>query len=113
MESIRIIDSADQQFGMVMNRHRVTMRVRYNPSNNRWSFDLALDDLPVLHGRKIVTGVDLLRAYHFDIGIMFCVPPGTKNYEPGRNELITGLVKIYTTTEEDLALIFAEEAANA
>lgn len=108
IESWRIIDSADQQFGAVMNRHRVTVRLRYNPTNNRWSFDLAIDDMPVLHGRRVVTGVDLLRAFNFDIGLMFCLPAGATYYEPGRDELITGVVKLYASTVEDMVAFLAE-----
>ena len=105
MESFKIRDSADQQFSAVLNRRRVSIRLRYNPTSNRWAMDLSIDDQPVLHGRRIVTGVDLLRAYHFGVGIIFCVPPGLTNYDPGRAELIGGLVRIYTTTEEEMAIL--------
>ena len=97
----KIVDAADQQFAARLGNRRCTMRLRYNPTNQRWSFNLAIDDQMVLHGRRIVTGVDLLRAYHFGIGLIFAGSEGKILVEPGRSELINGLVKLYHMTEED------------
>ena len=109
MQVFSITDAADQEFGLVLNTRRVTMRVRFNPSTNfgaavpgRWSFDLAIDDEPVLYGRRIVLGVDLLAPFDFEIGRLFAWYPGTKPYEPGRVELPAGLVELYHVTEAEV-----------
>jgi hypothetical protein len=101
MESFSITDAADQQFGAVLNRRRVTMRLRYNTTIDRWAMDLAIDDLPVLHGRRIVIGADLLRAFDFGIGIVIAAAPGAKPEEPGRRQLVDGRVRLYHTTEDE------------
>lgn len=100
-----IIDAADQQFGTVLNRRRVTIRLRYNVRTDRWSFDLSIDNLPVLHGKRITTGVDLLASFNFDIGQIFAWPvvPGS---QPDRINLPNGNVRLYHVSDEE-----AENAA--
>lgn len=102
MEVFRIIDAADQQFGTIINGRRVTIRLRYNPTSERWSFDLAIDDLPVLQGRRIVTGVDLLAPFNLGLGLMFAaaVTPGAV---PDRQALPAGTVKLFHASDEEAA----------
>lgn len=96
-----IIDAADQQFGAILNKRRVTIRVRYNVTTDRWSFDLSVDNLPVLYGQRIVTGVDLLGAYDFGIGRLFAIPivPGAV---PDRINLPNGNVRLYHMTDDEV-----------
>lgn len=97
-----IIDAADQTFGTIIANRRVTIRLRWNLSSGRWSFDLAIDDLPVLTGRRIVLGVDMLAPFDFGIGAIFALAavPGA---QPGRNELPAGDVRLYHATYEEIA----------
>jgi hypothetical protein len=95
MIEFKITNSPDQQFSAILDNKRVTLRLRFNTVDNRWSFDLALDDEPILYGRKIVTGVDLLNSFDFGIGILFCLADADNNIEPGRIELPNRLVKLY------------------
>ena len=101
MEVFRIIDAADQQFGTIINGRRVTIRLRYNPTSERWSFDLAIDDQPVLLGRRIVTGVDLLAPFNFGLGVVFAaaVTPGAV---PDRQALPAGTVKLFHASDAEL-----------
>lgn len=102
MEVFRLIDAADQQFGTIINNRRVTIRLRYNPTSERWSFDLAIDDLPVLQGRRIVTGVDLLAPFNFGLGVIFAaaVTPGAV---ADREALPAGTVKLFHASDAELA----------
>ena len=103
-----IIDAADQMFSAILGRKRTTLRIRYNPTNNRWSFNLSIDDKPVLHGRRIVTGINLLAPYDFDVGLIFAGSERENFYpEPGRPELIGGIVKLCHCMEEDLEEAYA------
>lgn len=96
-----VADHADQQFSTVVAGRRVTIRLRYNPTSDRWSFDLSIDDLPVLHGRRVVTGVDLLAPFDFGVGaiIAAAVTPGA---EPDRRGLPLGTVRLFAVTEEEI-----------
>lgn len=106
MKEFPILDAADQQFGTILNNRRVTIRVRYNPTTDLWSFDLAIDDLPVLHGRRIVTGVDLLAPFNLDIGLIFALTtPGNEALGPDRASLPAGTVKLYHATEVEVAAL--------
>jgi hypothetical protein len=99
-----IIDEADQQFGAILDDRRVTMRLRYNTVSERWSLDLSIDDLPVMVGRRLVVGVDLLEAFNFGIGVMFVLPIETKpDAPPNRENLPDGIVKLYHATDAEVA----------
>ena len=105
MKQFTIIDAADQQFGTILNNRRVTIRLRYNPSIDRWSIDLSIDDLPVLHGQRIVTGVDLLGGYdEFDIGSIFAVATAAGDV-PDRDALPSGRVRLYHATTEEIEAV--------
>ena len=103
MQEIRVIDAPDQQFGVILNGRRCTFRLRYNVNANRWTFDLALDDDWVLHGRRVTLGSDLLASYRFDIGQLYCITnqPDTVA-EPGYDELVKGIVRFYHVTNEEV-----------
>lgn len=100
MITFPVIDAADQKFSTIFNGRRVSIRLRFNHVSNRWSFDIAIDGNPVLHGRRIVTGVDLLYPFGFGIGVIFA--HSETNKEPNREFLANGLIKIYHTTEQEV-----------
>ncbi|MBD8556289.1 hypothetical protein IFT84_17410 [Rhizobium sp. CFBP 8762] len=102
MISFTVSDQADQQFSAVVSNRRITLRLRYNPTNDRWSFDLSIDDTPVLHGRRIVIGVDLLAAFDFGVGVIFAAPV-VEGAEPNRVQLPNGSVKLLHATQEEAA----------
>lgn len=100
MIEFTVTDVSDQKFSTVIDGRRVTIRLWYAVFNDRWSIDLSIDGDPVLHGRKIVSGSDLLSSYNFGIGVIVAI--SEKNHEPGRNQLPEGLVKIYHATEDEV-----------
>lgn len=104
MIDFTIADAADQQFSCVLNGRRVTIRLRFNETSHHWGMDLAVDDQPVIRGRKIVTGVDLLQPFRLGIGAIFAVPerPGL---EPNRDNLPRGLVRLYHASEAEMAAV--------
>ncbi len=102
MNRFEILDQADQQFGTIIDGRRITLRVRYNPSSDRWSFDLSIDDKPVLQGRRIVTGIDLLAPFDFGLGVIFAASV-TEGAEPDRSALPAGTVRLFHATDEEVA----------
>ena len=102
MIRFKIIDAADQKFSTVLNRRRVTLRVWYSGFDDRWSIDLSLDGDPVINGRKIVTGVDLLAPFNLGIGVLFAMSDKVGVVNPGRSELPEGLVHLYHATEGEV-----------
>lgn len=101
MIELKIEDHADQQFEAVFENRRVTVRLWYNNTSERWEFDLAIDDLPVLNGRRVVTGVDLLKSFDFGIGVLFAADVVAGSV-PDRSSLPAGLVKLFQTTDEEI-----------
>lgn len=100
MIEFQIANHANQRFATVLNGKRVILNLWYAVFNDRWSIDIFIDDEPVLTGRKIVPGVDLLEAFDLDIGVIFAWSEKSKN--PGRDELPQGLVKLYHSTREEI-----------
>jgi hypothetical protein len=97
-----IADEPDQQFATILNNRRVTLRLRYNVTTDRWSLDLSIDDLPVLTGRRIVCGVDLLEPFDFGIGMLVAAPIKA-GAEPTRDDLPNGNVKLFHLMPGELA----------
>lgn len=100
MIQFRILDEPRQKFSVLLNRRRVTFEIWYSRTSDRWSMDLAIDGAPVLHGRRIVTGVNLLAAYNFGIGILIAWPETSPI--PNRTALPLGEVRMYHTTQEEV-----------
>lgn len=106
MIRLDIGDHADQTISAIMDGRRVTIRLRYNVTIDRWSMDLSIDDEPVLHGRRVVTGVDMLEQFGFGIGVMFAA--AVKPFaEPDRANLPNGNVRIFHIAEDELAAVLA------
>jgi hypothetical protein len=106
MQRFEVIDSADQQFGAVIDNQRVTIRLRYNPTGGCWSFDLSIDDTPVLHGRRIVLFTDLLAPFDFGVGSIFALP--TREGETlDRQTLPAGTVRLYHATAAEIEAALA------
>lgn len=101
MIEFRILDEPRQKFSVLLNRRRVTFELWYSLTSKRWSMDLAIDGAPVLHGRRIVTGVDLLAPFNLGIGILFAFPE-VAGAVPDRSGLPLGKVKLYHTTQEEV-----------
>ena len=102
MIELKVIDHADQQFGMIFNGKRVTMRLRYNTTSDRWSYDLAMDDQWIVQGKRLVSMVDLFRSFpNLDLGVLF-VYPATVGAEPDRHGLPDRLVRLYHATDAEV-----------
>lgn len=101
MIEFRILDEPRQKFSVLLNRRRVTFELWYSVTTQRWSMDLSIDGAPVLHGRRIVTGVDLLAPFSLGIGILFAWPE-VAGAVPDRSALPLGTVKLYHTTQEEV-----------
>jgi hypothetical protein len=100
MIEFKIVDEPKQKFSLVLNGRRVTFLLWYSRISGRWSFDLSIDNGPVIRGRRIVTGVDLLAPFNLGIGILFAF--SETGAEPTRENLPLGIVKLYHTTQEEV-----------
>jgi hypothetical protein len=100
MNVFNIADHADQQFGTIINNRRVTIRLRYSRFSDRWSFDLSIDDQPVLHGRRIVNGIDLLAPFNLGLGLIIAAPV-TPGAVPNRSSLPAGEVRLYNLSDAE------------
>lgn len=100
MIELPIIDEPKQRFSHLLNGRRVTFDVWYSVTSDRWSMDLSVDDAPVLHGRRIVPGVDLLAPFNFGVGIVFAFSEA--GAAPNRDNLPLGVVKLYHTTQGEV-----------
>ena len=89
-----------QRFSVLLNRRRVSFQLWYSLTTDRWSLDLSVDDKPVLHGRRIVTGIDLLEPFRLGIGIIIAF--SETGAKPDRNNLPSAIVGLFHTTREEV-----------
>ncbi len=101
MRQIEIKDHAKQELSVVIDSRRVTFLVWYSSVTNRWSFDLSLDGEPILTGRRIVVGVDMLAAFNLGIGAIFALTDASLT-DPNRDALPEGSVKIFHATQDEI-----------
>lgn len=92
---ITIIDAPSQAFTTTLAGKRCDFVVNYSTWAARWFFDLDVDGVRVLSGRKIVLGVDLLQPFGLGIGSLIAAPWGDEEVEPGRTELPSGRVRLF------------------
>lgn len=90
-----IIDAPSQLFTTTLSGRRCDFLVNYSTWSDRWSFDLSIDGVVVLSGRRIVLGVDLIAPFGFGIGSLIASPWGEDEAEPGRTELPSGRVRLF------------------
>lgn len=67
-----VANSSDQRFSFRSEQRRVTMRLRFSTSEDRWSCDLSVDDQIVLEGQRLTVNANILAAYgSISIGAIF------------------------------------------
>lgn len=93
---ITIIDAPSQAFTTTLAGKRCDFVVNCSTWANRWSFDLDVDGVRVLSGRRIVLGVDLVAPFNLGIGSLVAAPWGDEDAEPGRTELPAGRVRLFS-----------------
>lgn len=91
---IPILDAPSQRFTTTLAGRRCDFIVNYSTWADRWSFDLDLDGVRALSGRRIVMGVDLLAPFNLGAGSIIAAP-WTEGAEPGRTELPAGRVRLF------------------
>ena len=101
MIQIKVLDAPKQKFSVLLERRRVTFELWYNVTTDRWTMDLSIDGAPVLQGRRIVTGVDLIAPFNFSIGALFALAEASGDV-PDRDALPQGTVKLYHATQEEI-----------
>lgn len=90
-----IIDAPSQAFTTTLAGKRCDLVVNYSTWANRWSFNLDVEGVRVLSGRKIVMGGDLIAPFNLGIGSLVAAPWGDEAVEPGRTELPSGRVRLF------------------
>lgn len=101
MIQLELSDEPNQSFSVILDDARVTLHVWYSGVTDRWSLDVSVDGEPVLYGRRIVAGVDLLAPFNLGIGILFAWPE-VAGAVPDRTALPLGNVAVYHTTQEEV-----------
>lgn len=99
ISELPILFAPSQAFTATLADRRCDFLVNYSAWENRWSFDLAIEGVPVLYGRKIVLGADLLGPFNLGIGEIVALDPSGAGAQPGRTELPDGRVRIYHAWE--------------
>ena len=95
-----VIASTNQAMSTIIDNRLIEFRFWYNPTSDRWSVDVAIDDEYVLYGRRMVTGVDILAPFRLGIGAIYLEGP-SEHDEPNRANILNNFVKIYSVTDDE------------
>lgn len=106
MIEISVSSEHDQTFGIVLENRRVVMRLRWNVTANRYHMDLAINDTPVMVGRRVVVGADLIDQFSFGIGRIF-VSGRTVDIEPTPEAFAAGEVRMLQATDAEIVAALA------
>ncbi len=92
--------AASQVFSMILETRKVTIRLVYIALLDRWTIDLDRDEVTILSGQRLVTGIDMLGAYNFKLGALFCIAGDGPGDDPGRNDFEERLQLIHVSEDE-------------
>lgn len=107
MQELLIADAADQEFTTILSDQRCTFRLRYNPTADRWTFDLAIGDDLKLLGRRIVTDIDLIAPFDLGIGALVALDVEGRGNLPDRKNLPARKVRLYSLDAAEVAEVRA------
>ncbi|GJD30025.1 hypothetical protein PMNALOAF_1268 [Methylobacterium adhaesivum] len=107
MREFIISDAPDQEFTTIITGLRCAFRFRYNPTSDRWSFDLRIGDEPRLAGRRIVLETDLLGPFRLGIGAIVALDVEGRGNVPDRRTLPARKVRLYHLEPEEVAEVRA------
>ncbi len=101
---LHLIDEPYQRIKTAMNGQIVELYFKYNTQTDHWTLDVYKDGKPLLSGRKLVLGIDLLGRYNFGLGSLVCSHITSKETvsEPNRYNLVNGDVRVFTVWKEDV-----------
>lgn len=105
MIEFKIKSHANQEFSTILNGRRVTLRLWYSTFSDRWSMDVSVDGEPVLTGKRVSPGVDMLEMFDFKIGAIFAL--SEKGDSADRDALPEGRVKLYHANEDEISAAVA------
>lgn len=95
LSEIDVNGDPGQVFSLVVDGQKISLRLRYNTSSERFSMDLAIDETPRLTGRKVVTNVDLLKPFDLGIGAIFAAAPDGSPVPPTIEAFADRKVRLY------------------
>lgn len=91
---IPVISAPFQRLTTVLSGKAVAIELTYNATAGRWHLDLSIEGVPVLKGRRLVTGADLLRPFRLGVGKLAVVDWAGQTGEPGRDTLPSGAFRL-------------------
>ena len=106
MQRIDLTAAPDQRMSVVLDGRRVTLRFWFNVSDQLWYFDMALDDQPVMYGRRIVTGRNLLSRVGLG-GRLFAYVYAGGDGQPGLEDFASGAAALFYVPEAELKTALA------
>lgn len=103
VQRVLLNDAPGQKFSTVVGGTRINFEFRYNPTSERFYFDVTIDDVKVLQGRTLVENVDLFDAFpelSNQFGKFFCVDIDDKGREPTLENIANGNVRVFLKSGE-------------
>lgn len=106
MQRINLGSAPDQRVSAILDGRRFTFRFRFNAWSGRWHFDMALDDQPILYGRRVVANRNLLPEVVFP-GRLFAYVYAGDGSQPGLDDFASGAAALFYVSEDELTAALA------
>lgn len=106
MQRINLTAAPDQRLSVIVDGRRSTFRFRFNAWAQRWHFDMALDDQPVIYGRRVVSGRNLIPGVVLP-GKLFAYVYAGNGSQPGLGDFASGAADLFYVGEAELETALA------
>lgn len=97
---IEVLDHPDQEFLIRLGNKDIRIKLLFNPSSNRWTMDIWINENLALCGRKIITGIDIIARYELEIGHIYAIDTRASPAQPERYSFTSGDVRLVHSDKE-------------
>lgn len=103
MIEIPLSSDVAQQFSSVFNGKASDFRISWNSRWQTWSMDIKQDNVDILTGVPLVSGVDILAPYTLETKNMFIVNLENVNEDPDLENLGVS-ARLFILTDEEVSI---------
>lgn len=103
MKEIVLTDAPDQEFEIFYQSKRLKFRFRFLDMLSAWVFDMQVNNVSVIHGRRVNLQTDLIAPFNLGIGRMIAVDYADTNAQADRTSIPNREVRIFLATEDEIA----------
>ena len=91
------------------NQQRLGFHFKYVTLIDRWMFDLYIDDVPALCGRRVVLDTNLLAPYALGVGALWAMDVEGAGDPPGLIPMTDGSIRLFHLSRLEQASLYVNQ----